>query len=55
MINRYGYAYIPKYGGDRIGKRPIDTHLNGFLSLGCEIIRDDIGEKIILNREKLKI
>ena len=54
LINRYGYAYIPKYGGDRIGKRPIDTHLNGFLSLGCEIIRDDIGEKIILNREKFK-
>ncbi|MDI9354718.1 MAG: hypothetical protein QM532_00450 [Cyanobium sp. MAG06] len=53
LINRFGYAYIQKSGGDKIGKRPIDTHINGFISLGCEIIKDNIGEKIVLNKVKL--
>ena len=53
LINRYGYAYIPKSGGDKIGKRPIDTHINGFISLGCDIVNDNIGEKIVLDKNKL--
>lgn len=35
LLARYGMAYIPEPGGDKIGRRPIDTHLRGFESLGA--------------------
>ena len=37
LLARYGVAYIPKTGGDKIGARPIDTHTLGFISLGAEL------------------
>ena len=35
MLARFGMAYIPEPGGDKIGRRPVDTHLRGFESLGA--------------------
>ena len=35
-LARFGAVAIPTFGGDKIGKRPIDTHINGFLDLGYE-------------------
>jgi UDP-N-acetylglucosamine 1-carboxyvinyltransferase len=37
LLNRTGKAKIPKPGGDQIGKRPIDFHLNALKELGAEI------------------
>jgi UDP-N-acetylglucosamine 1-carboxyvinyltransferase len=35
LLARFGLAYIPEPGGDKIGRRPVDTHLRGFESLGA--------------------
>lgn len=36
LIARFGKAYISKPGGDKIGRRRLDTHLNGFNYLGID-------------------
>lgn len=36
LLSRFGVAYIPEPGGDKIGRRPVDTHLRGFESLGAK-------------------
>jgi UDP-N-acetylglucosamine 1-carboxyvinyltransferase len=35
LLARFGVAYIPEPGGDKIGRRPVDTHLRGFENLGA--------------------
>lgn len=35
LLSRYGYAKIPKPGGDKIGRRRLDTHFYGFQKLGA--------------------
>ncbi len=35
LLARFGMAYIPEPGGDKIGRRPVDTHLRGFEALGA--------------------
>ena len=37
ILNRTGIAVIPKLGGDQIGKRPIDFHLEALKNLGADI------------------
>ncbi|MHB8261119.1 MAG: UDP-N-acetylglucosamine 1-carboxyvinyltransferase [Bacteroidia bacterium] len=44
MLARYGKAYMPKPGGDKIGRRRVDTHFLGFEKLGAEFIYDDVNE-----------
>ena len=36
LLARFGKAYIPKPGGDKIGRRRLDTHFNGFQKLGAD-------------------
>lgn len=36
LLARFGRAYIPKPGGDRIGRRRVDTHFIGFRKLGAD-------------------
>ena len=36
LLARYGKGYIPKPGGDKIGRRRIDTHFQGFIKLGAK-------------------
>ena len=38
LLARFGLAYIPEPGGDKIGRRPVDTHLRGFENLGATFI-----------------
>ena len=35
LLARFGKAMIPKPGGDKIGRRRLDTHFTGFLKLGA--------------------
>jgi UDP-N-acetylglucosamine 1-carboxyvinyltransferase len=35
MLGRFGKAFIPKPGGDKIGRRRLDTHIVGFEKLGA--------------------
>lgn len=42
LLARFGHAVLPRPGGDRIGRRPLDTHLHAFSELGASIdIRAD--------------
>jgi UDP-N-acetylglucosamine 1-carboxyvinyltransferase len=36
LLARYGIGYIPSPGGDKIGRRRLDTHFIGFENLGAE-------------------
>ena len=36
MLGRFGKGYIPKPGGDKIGRRRLDTHFEGFMKLGAD-------------------
>ena len=36
MLARFGKGYIPKPGGDNIGRRRLDTHFEGFVNLGAK-------------------
>ena len=35
LLARFGKAFIPKPGGDKIGRRRVDTHFTGFQKLGA--------------------
>jgi UDP-N-acetylglucosamine 1-carboxyvinyltransferase len=35
LLSRFGKAFIPKPGGDKIGRRRVDTHFIGFQKLGA--------------------
>ncbi len=37
LLGRFGEAFVPKPGGDKIGRRRLDTHLDGFLHLGATL------------------
>ena len=41
MLARFKKAYIPKPGGDKIGRRRLDTHIIGFEKLGAKFEYDD--------------
>ena len=43
LLSRFGKGYIPKPGGDKIGRRRMDTHFIGFENLGASF-RYDAGE-----------
>ena len=36
LLARFGKAYMPKPGGDKIGRRRLDTHFFGFMKLGAK-------------------
>ena len=36
MLARFKKAYVPKPGGDKIGRRRLDTHIVGFQKLGAQ-------------------
>ena len=35
LLTRFGKAFFPKPGGDKIGRRRVDTHIDGFMRLGA--------------------
>ncbi len=40
MLGRFGVGYMPKPGGDKIGRRRLDTHFIGFEKLGAKFNYD---------------
>lgn len=40
LLARFGKAYMPKPGGDKIGRRRLDTHFEGFTHLGAKFNYD---------------
>ena len=41
LLARFGRAYFPKPGGDKIGRRRVDTHISGMMNLGAEAEYDE--------------
>ena len=54
MLARFGRAYMPKPGGDKIGRRRMDTHFIGFENLGAKFEYDSESENFKVTAEKLK-
>ncbi|MCQ2168047.1 MAG: UDP-N-acetylglucosamine 1-carboxyvinyltransferase [Bacteroidales bacterium] len=40
LLSRFGEAWFPKPGGDKIGRRRVDTHIEGLVKLGADCIYD---------------
>jgi UDP-N-acetylglucosamine 1-carboxyvinyltransferase len=40
LLARFGKGFIPKPGGDKIGRRRLDTHFEGFMKLGAKFNYD---------------
>ena len=40
LLSRFGHAWFAKPGGDKIGRRRVDTHLSGMVSLGAQMDYD---------------
>jgi UDP-N-acetylglucosamine 1-carboxyvinyltransferase len=41
LLTRFGHTWFPKPGGDRIGRRRVDTHIQGMMNLGAESSYDE--------------
>ena len=41
LLARFRKAFLPKPGGDKIGRRRLDTHFNGFIDLGADFVYDE--------------
>lgn len=54
LLARFGFAYMPKPGGDKIGRRRLDTHLIGFENLGAELKFEEGGSFFRIEAKKLK-
>lgn len=54
MIARFGRAYMPKPGGDKIGRRRLDTHIKGFLKLGASFQFDPERDSYYLGGDELR-
>jgi UDP-N-acetylglucosamine 1-carboxyvinyltransferase len=40
LLTRFGKGYIPRPGGDKIGRRRVDTHFEGLTKLGADFTYD---------------
>jgi len=54
LLSRYGKGYIPRPGGDKIGRRRLDTHFIGFEKLGAKFVYDTKEEFYRVTASKLK-
>lgn len=54
LLARFGKAYLPKPGGDKIGRRRLDTHFHGFQKLGGEFKFDEETDDFYIHAERLK-
>jgi UDP-N-acetylglucosamine 1-carboxyvinyltransferase len=54
LLSRFGKACIPKPGGDKIGRRRLDTHFIGFMNLGARFDFDGKEEFYRVDASKLK-
>ena len=54
LLARFGVGYIPKPGGDKIGRRRLDTHFIGFQKLGAEFDFDAAESFFSVRAKQLK-
>ena len=54
LLTRFGVGYMPKPGGDKIGRRRLDTHFIGFQKLGADFNFDLSDEFYTVESKRLK-
>ena len=54
LLARYGKGFIPRPGGDKIGRRRLDTHFNGFEKLGAHFEYNTKEEYYRVSAKELK-
>ena len=54
LLTRFGVGYMPKPGGDKIGRRRLDTHFLGFQKLGADFNFDLSDEFYTVEAKRLK-
>jgi UDP-N-acetylglucosamine 1-carboxyvinyltransferase len=54
MLGRFKKAFVPKPGGDKIGRRRLDTHIAGFKKLGAQFDFDSDESFFHLHTSHLK-
>ena len=54
LVARFGQAYIPKPGGDKIGRRRLDTHFLGIQKLGAAFNYDPDLKQYSIRADKLR-
>jgi len=54
LLARFGKGYLPQPGGDKIGRRRLDTHFTGLQKLGVEFTYNDDEKSYHVNAANLK-
>lgn len=54
LLARFGRGYMPKPGGDKIGRRRVDTHFDGFIALGAKFLYDSESKFYSIEADRLK-
>ena len=54
LLGRFGKATVAKPGGDKIGRRRLDTHFLGFKYLGATFIHNEENNTFSINADRLK-
>lgn len=54
LLARFKKAYLPKPGGDKIGRRKLDTHIVGFQKLGASFFYNESSNCFQLDAQNLK-
>lgn len=54
LLGRFGIATITKPGGDKIGRRRLDTHFLGFRNLGAKFVHDENKQIYHIEAKQLK-
>lgn len=54
LIARCGKACMPQPGGDKIGRRRLDTHFHGLAELGAKIDYDSAREEFVITGQGMK-
>jgi UDP-N-acetylglucosamine 1-carboxyvinyltransferase len=54
LLGRFGRATVAKPGGDKIGRRRLDTHFLGFKNLGSSFVHDEERDVYLIQARQLK-
>src|SRR5690606_30175519 len=54
VLARFGRTYLPQPGGDKIGRRRLDTHIRGFEKMGVRFDYNQEGKEFLLTADKLQ-
>lgn len=54
LLGRFGHASVAEPGGDKIGRRRLDTHFLGFKNLGVKFVNDEERKVFNIEAQQLK-